>query len=277
MEVRREQLRVCRGGEPHARDLQRLLQRRTEPARSAHAGAGHELLSILRPSCFPMQPTLKHTAAIRMALLLSLAGAGLFIAWYQWWPRPAAKTLVDGIIEHTWVSPPPTWSPNPTWSNEHNATLARLWNEVRLRKEWSIEDAQFVVHCLADPPVFTGTDWDQASLAENESMQRFMNTASIFAEHLQLGGTIDATNLQHMKSMLERGLSSPVAYVRIGSVAGLVGVDCLGDLRLRDRIAALEHTDPDLGVRSAVRVQFDNLNDIRKRRAKIQKHEHSRS
>lgn len=205
---------------------------------------------------------------IVLAVVATLVGFGAIRLALPWGVGSANGTNERVAMSSTaWVAPPPTWKHNSTYSDDHNAAQARLWNEVRLLRHWGLAESDFVTHCLADAPTFVGSNWDLADLSQNERFNRYSAASAIFTEHMQLGGTAEAAGLHTIKSILEEGLVSPVAFVRGAAVAGLVGVDCLGDAKLRERIASMETTDSDSYVRSVVRVQLDNLAALQKRKA----------
>ncbi len=190
--------------------------------------------------------------------------AGVVVLAGLWLSLGPSSSAGTGIVAPlAWSAPPSTWSNNITYSAQHNATMAHLWNEVRLKERWDSADAEFIVNCLADPPTFTGADWEQADLEQNESACRYMNAASIFAEHLQIGGKIDGPSVGVMKSVLVEGLGNQVATVRGYSATALIMANFLGDSSLRTRIEGMK-ADKHAYVRSVVKTQLENLRNQQK-------------
>jgi hypothetical protein len=180
-------------------------------------------------------------------------------SWFLW-PRPHASgpELNESV---PWVPPQVTWTPKSVYSEPHNQDMGHLWNDVRRLEHWDAETVAFILYCLSDPPVFMGGNWENADISQIQKHDRFVNAASIFAEHLQIGGTIDGASVDQIKAALVNELSNPVASVRAYAVVGLVGTNYLGDAGLRARIEHLATTDPDPFVRSVVQVQIKNLQE----------------
>jgi len=179
-------------------------------------------------------------------------------SWFWFGSDEAASDQPHIARNPAWVAPPPTWAPGAAYSTQHNQDMHVLWNELRQVEHWSDTDVTFLEYCLSDPPLFRGTDYSDADIAEIQKANRYMNAASIFAEHVQIGGTIDPASISGLKALLVERLSSPASAVRGYAVLAMVAVDGFGDPALMTALERMGDADPDVYVRSVTKVQFEN-------------------
>ena len=186
-----------------------------------------------------------------------------------WWLRPlqgAATASSRGASDFqpeskgnkvAWTKPEESWVHRDVYSDTHNQDMAQLLNHVRQRQSWGTDEGNFIAYCLSDLPTFTGADWTQADLSENERAQKFMQAAVIFSDHLLRGGEINKSSLEELKDILVARLEHPVPFVRGSAVVALAESNYLGDAKVQAQVEAMAK-DPDTYVRSVVKTQIDN-------------------
>lgn len=198
-----------------------------------------------------------------LAVGLLLAGS---LAWWIWPSRQSsAETPADALLLGprakgsgvAWTKPEESWIHRDVYSDTYNQDMAQLLNNVRQRQSWGTDEGNFIAYCLSDLPTFTGADWTQADLSENERAQKFMQAAGIFSDHLLRGGEINNSSLEELKDILVARLEHPVPFVRGSAVVALAESNYLGDAKVQAQVEAMAK-DPDTYVRSVVKTQIDN-------------------
>lgn len=195
--------------------------------------------------------------------LTILAGAAVSLVY---WRSPATHRIPNhresvpaASSQHVavWTAIEPSWTGKDIYSENHNREMGTLWNQVRTRQHWDSSDVDFMVYCLSEPPSFSGSNWDQADLQQNELAAKFMNATSIVSEHLQRGGTITEGGIEKLKVPLHQALGNAVPLVRGYAALALIQTDYLGDEVLEKRVQLLLD-DPSEYVRSVLEAQFQN-------------------
>lgn len=171
--------------------------------------------------------------------------------------RPHGVNLQYGAVL-AWQRPQPILIVRDSFSSTHNDMMEFLWNDLRLREHWDFSDSEVLESYFVNSVTYTGTDWDDAPLEQNEEVIRYMIAANLFAEHILIGGTIDGAGVIKIKERLIQDLIHPIVNIRFSAAAGLIQVNALGDSALLARLRTMEN-DPNVTVRSVVKVQFQNL------------------